>query len=260
MTHTHLADHTHSLRARTQQHGWSHLRTPTDSLLLSSSCLLFPPSDVPSTIFCCFLSFPRRVEVRAAVAMGTFMVQGLKHGVRSSDSTKEPPATAACTVETRVAPSCQTTGWFSSTRRCRTPRTCRSTWFRACGRRSRGWGQRVTPPCTRCSATARSRTVTLQGSDRRPNRSAGTSLMLTRVEPNKERASVTFQGALPRRAGAVLSEGVGGPGGQRLGPVRPAALRHRFRRYRLAAAQLSGLTESSGRPRHVHARPPRRYV
>lgn len=69
-THTHLADHTHThthtvLRARKeQQHARLHLQTQTDSCFLSSSCLLLHAPDVPSTIFCCFLSLPRRVEVR----------------------------------------------------------------------------------------------------------------------------------------------------------------------------------------------------
>lgn len=176
-THTHLAgaDHTHSGQGK-EQHGGVQLQTPADACLLSPWCLLRPPPDVPSTIFCCFLWFHPRVEVRPAFAAGTFRVLGLTGPEPSSDSTKAPAATAARTEETRVAPSCRTTTWFSSTRRCRTPRTCRSTWFRACGRSWRGSGQRAARPCTRCSATAPSRTVTPQGSDRRQNRSAGTSV------------------------------------------------------------------------------------
>lgn len=77
-----------------------------------------------------------------------------------------------------MAPSCQTISWFSSTRRCRTPRTCRSTWFRAFGRSWRGWARRAAPPCARCSATAPSRTATPQDWDPHPNRSAGRWLML----------------------------------------------------------------------------------
>lgn len=177
MKHTHTSPTTHTLvRGRKKQHGGFELHTAADSCLLSSWCLLCPPPDGPSTIFCCFLWFHRRVEVRPTFAAGTFRVLGLTRPECSSDSTKALPATAVRTEETCVAPSCRTTTWFSSTRRCRTPRTCRSTRFRACGQSWRGSGQCAAPPCTRCSATARSRTVTLQGSDRHPNRSAGTSV------------------------------------------------------------------------------------
>lgn len=63
-THTSLTTHT-VLRARKeQQHARLHPHTHTGSCLLSFLCLLFHPPDVPSTIFCCFLSLPRRVEVR----------------------------------------------------------------------------------------------------------------------------------------------------------------------------------------------------
>lgn len=43
-----------------------------------------------------------------------------------------------------------------------------------------------------------------------------------------------LQGALPGREGAVLSEGVAGPGGQRFGPVRPGPLW--FQQSRIPAA------------------------
>lgn len=63
--HTSLTTHTLTRRARKeQQHGRLHLQTQADSCFLSSSCLWFHPPDVPSTIFCCFLSLLRRMAVR----------------------------------------------------------------------------------------------------------------------------------------------------------------------------------------------------
>lgn len=65
------------------------------------------------------------------------------------------------------------------------------------------------------------------------------------VEGSRKKAMPHLQGALPRREGGVLSKRVAGPGGQRLGPVRPVPLCHGFQQSQFTAAQLPGLTQSS---------------
>ncbi len=111
------------------------------------------------------------------IKQSTLLVVGvdLNACLLPTDSTRASPATAVHIVEMCAAPSCEMICWFSSTPPCRTPRTCRSTWFRAGGRSWRDSVCCAAPLCARCSVTRPSLTATHQGWDRHPNLSAGIS-------------------------------------------------------------------------------------